>query len=146
MGNTTSVRKVNFEDVQYLLKNRRNYMLINTLDANEQDCLIKNTISIEQEEKIINNYLSNNNNNINIVVYDKNANASNLMKKYNQLITLGFLNVYIYPGGLFEWLCLQDIYGYDNFPTTLKDEIVDILKFKGKSVFTTYLLQDVGID
>jgi len=146
MGNTTSVRKVNFEDVQYLLKNRRNYMLINTLDANEQDCLIKNTISIEQEEKIINNYLSNNNNNINIVVYDKNANASNLMKKYNQLITLGFLNVYIYPGGLFEWLCLQDIYGYDNFPTTLKDEIVDILKFKGKSVFTTYLLQDVDID
>jgi len=121
-------------------------MLINTLDANEQDCLIKNTISIEQEEKIINNYLSNNNNNINIVVYDKNANASNLMKKYNQLITLGFLNVYIYPGGLFEWLCLQDIYGYDNFPTTLKDEIVDILKFKGKSVFTTYLLQDVDID
>ena len=91
------------------------------------------------EEKLINTYLSKNIN-INIVVYDKNANASNLMKKYDQLIGLGFPNVFIYPGGLFEWLCLQDIYGYDNFPTTIKE--LDILKFKAKSVFTTYLLED----
>ena len=62
------------------------------------------------------------------------------MKKYDQLIGLGFPNVFIYPGGLFEWLCLQDIYGYDNFPTTIKE--LDILKFKAKSVFTTYLLED----
>ena len=139
MGSTTSTRKVNFEDVQHLLKNRNNYLLINTLDANEQECLILNTIPIYKEVELINKCLSDNIN-INIVVYDKNANAANLMKKYEQLTKLGFVNVFIYPGGLFEWLCLQDIYGYDNFPTTKRE--LDILKFKGKSLFTTYLLED----
>ena len=79
--------------------------------------------------------------NINIIVYDKNANAPNLMKKYEQLINLGFINVYIYPGGLFEWLLLQDVYGNDDFPTTNTE--LDILKFKGKSMFTTYLIKDL---
>ena len=140
MGGTISTRKVNFEDVQHLLNNNRNnFILINTLDANEQDCLIRNTIPINNEETIINTYLTENKN-VNIVVYDKNANAANLMKKYDQLVTLGFINVFIYPGGLFEWLCLQDIYGQDNFPTT-KTEL-DILKFKGRSLFTAYLLED----
>ena len=50
------------------------------------------------------------------------------MKKYEQLIGLGFTNIYIYPGGLFEWLCLQDIYSKDEFPTTREE--LDILKFK----------------
>ena len=50
------------------------------------------------------------------------------MTKYTQLVNLGFVNVYIYPGGLFEWLCLQDIYGDDEFPTTNKE--LDILKYK----------------
>jgi len=139
MGSTTSTRKVNFEDVQHLLKNRTNYLLINTLDANEQECLIQNTVPICKEVELINKCLERNIN-INIVVYDKNANAANLMKKYDQLIKLGFMNVFIYPGGLFEWLCLQDIYGQDNFPTTKRE--LDILKFKGKSLFTTYLLED----
>jgi hypothetical protein len=140
MGNTTSVRKVNFEDVQYAVKQRQNHLLINTLDSKEQTCLIYNTVSINSEERIINEYL-NKKINVNIIVYDKNANAPNLMKKYDQLIGLGFVNVYIYPGGLFEWLCLQDIYGDDNFPTTSKEQ--DILKYKGKSMFTSYLLNDL---
>ena len=140
MGNSTSVRKVNFEDVQYSVKQRQNYLLINTLDSNEQTCLIANTIVVNQEEKIINEYL-NKKINVNIIVYDKNANAPNLMKKYDQLLGLGFVNVYIYPGGLFEWLCLQDIYGSDDFPTTCQE--LDILKYKGKSMFTSYLLNDL---
>jgi len=140
MGNTTSIRKVNFEDVQYSVKQRQNYLLINTLDSNEQTCLITNTIMVTQEEKIINEYL-NKKINVNIIVYDKNANAPNLMKKYDQLLGLGFVNVYIYPGGLFEWLCLQDIYGSDDFPTTCQE--LDILKYKGKSMFTTYMLNDL---
>ena len=62
------------------------------------------------------------------------------MTKYTQLLNLGFTNVYIYPGGLFEWLCLQDIYGFENFPTTKKE--LDILRFKGRSIFNTFLLHD----
>ena len=127
----SSVRKVNFEDVQYAIKQRQNYLLINTLDSSEQNCLITKTITVNTEERLINEYM-NKKINVNIIVYDKNANAPNLMKKYDQLIGLGFINVYIYPGGLFEWLLLQDIYGDDEFPTTTK--MIDILKYKGKSV------------
>lgn len=137
MGNTTSTKKVNFEDIQYLIKQNRDFLLINTLNPNNQECLIKKTIAIHNEENIINRCLSENKK-VNIIVYDKNANAPNLMKKYEQLISLGFYNVYIYPGGLFEWLCLQDIYGFEEFPTTKKE--LDILKFKGRSVFTSYML------
>ena len=136
----SSVRKVNFEDVQYAIKQRQNYLLINTLDSSEQNCLITKTIAVNTEERIINEYL-NKKINVNIIVYDKNANAPNLMKKYDQLIGLGFINVYIYPGGLFEWLLLQDIYGSDDFPTTIEER--DHLKFKGKSMFTTYMIGDL---
>ena len=140
MGNTVSVRKVNFEDVQYGIKNKQNYLLINTLDMNEQGCLISKTVAVSNEENLINQYL-NKKINVNIIVYDKNANAPNLMKKYEQLLSLGFVNVYIYPGGLFEWLLLQDIYGTEDFPTTSVER--DHLKFKGKSMFTTYLIGDL---
>ena len=137
MGNTTSTRKVNFEDVQYGMKNKSKFLLINTLDSSRQNILIKNTLPIDKEEELINKLIKSNQN-VNIIVYDENANAPNLMKKYNQLVGLGFINVFIYPGGLFEWLLLQDIYGYDNFPTTSQER--DILKFKGKSVFNNYYL------
>jgi len=140
MGQAPSVRKVNFEDVQYAIKQKQNYLIINTLDSGEQQCLISKTIGISQEERIINQYL-NKKIDANIIVYDKNANAPNLMKKYEQLLGLGFINVYIYPGGLFEWLLLQDVYGKDDFPTTMHE--LDILKYKGKSMFTSYLLNDV---
>ena len=46
MGQAPSVRKVNFEDVQYAIKQRQNYLLINTLDMNEQGCLISKTIAV----------------------------------------------------------------------------------------------------
>ena len=117
MGNTTSTRKVNFEDVQYSMKNKNKFLLINTLESSRQDLLIKNTVPIDREEELINKLIKSNQN-VNIIVYDENANAPNLMKKYNQLLGLGFVNVFIYPGGLFEWLLLQDIYGFENFPTT----------------------------
>ena len=140
MGQSPSIRKVNFEDVQYAIKQNQNYLLINTLDSTEQNCLITKTVPVNKEVNLINEYLKKKIN-VNIIVYDKNANAPNLMKKYEQLIGLGFINVYIYPGGLFEWLLLQDIYGHDDFSTT-KNEL-DHLKFKGKSIFTTYLIRDL---
>ena len=137
MGNTSSTRKVNFEDVQHSMKNKNKFLLINTLDGSRQNILIKNTVSVNKEEELINKLIKSNLN-VNIIVYDENANAPNLMKKYDQLVSLGFINVFIYPGGLFEWLLLQDIYGFDNFPTTSQER--DILKFKGKSVFNNFYL------
>ena len=53
MGSQQSVKKVNFEDIQYLLNKNNEYLLINTLSKNAQGVLIKNTISINDEEIIL---------------------------------------------------------------------------------------------
>lgn len=144
MGNQPSIKKVNFEDIQNILSNEFNHsshsnhsniqktLLINTLDnTNEsQSCIIPKTLHFTEEETIMNNYLKNNKD-VSIVIYGKNANDTTVYAKYNQLIELGFTNVYIYQGGMFEWMLLQDIYSSEHFKTTSKE--LDILKFKPKS-------------
>ena len=142
MGNNISItKKVNYEDIQYVMKNN-NFLLINTLNPNNQKCLIKHTIEINKEEQIINKCLNEYKTDITIIIYGKNANEDNLITKYNQLQKLGFSKVYIYPGGLFEWLCLQDIYGESEFPTTSRE--LDILKYKAKSTLNEkFLLTDI---
>ena len=110
-------------------------VLINTLTITEQNCLIPGTIAIKDEEAIINKNI---NNKINIIIYGKNANDESIFKKYEQLLTLGCGSVFVYTGGLFEWLLLQDIYGKDEFPTT-SDEL-DILKYRSESFFNNRLL------
>jgi hypothetical protein len=136
MGNKMSIRKVGFEDIQFVIKHKkRNYVLINTLTITEQNCLIPDTIAIKDEEAIINKHL---NKNIHIIIYGKNANDESIFKKYEQLLTLGCSSVFVYTGGLFEWLLLQDIYGKDEFPTT-SDEL-DILKYRTESVLQNRLL------
>lgn len=130
----TNYKRVNFEDVQHAIKTTDKFLIINTLPNNEQECLIQHTISIDTEEKIINEFLSEYNiSNKYIIVYGKNTNDITVEKRYKQLLTLGFQNVYIYIGGLFEWLNLQDIYGFAEFPTTKK--IIDILKYKPTKYF-----------
>ena len=141
MGNVQSTKKVSYEDIQLISKRGiTNTLLINTLNLQEQDCLIPNTVNAYQEENVINENLKNNT--INIVIYGKNSSDKGVEKKYLKLSELGFTNIYIYPGGLFEWLCLQDIYGSSNFPTTKME--MDILKFKPRSQFLSNSL--VSID
>ena len=126
----TSYKKINFEDVQYAIKNINQYIIINTLPNTEQDCLIKHTLSYEQEESTINELLGNYDfNNKKLIVYGKNSSDETAEKKYSQLRTLGFSEIYLYTGGLFEWMLLQDIYGNAEFPTTKK--VLDLLKYKG---------------
>ena len=132
MGSQQSIiQKCNFEDIQTVIK-ENNSILINTLKTNEQNCLIKGTIKPDVEEKIINDLLSNSGE-TNIFIYGKNYNDNSIYEKYRQLSELGIKNIFVYCGGLFEWLCLQDIYGDDVFPTTIKE--LDFLKFKPVSAF-----------
>lgn len=131
------IKKVNFEDIKQILSNPNKFILINTLKEDDQECLISNTIDIKKEESVINSCLKYKKN-VKIILYGKNSNEVSLFKKYEQLVNLGFTNVYLYPGGLFEWLCLQDIYGYEEFPTTKRE--LDILKFKPDSGFENLLL------
>jgi len=139
MGNTQSIQKISFEDIQIAIKNPESYLLINTLPLSEQKCLIKNTCNAEKEIEIINKYMKAYNKNIKIIIYGKNSNDYTAQKKYEQLITLGFYNIYIYMGGMFEWLLLQDIYGQEEFPTTSKE--LDILKYKPNSTLNICLLE-----
>lgn len=140
MGNSqASSIKINYEDVQFIIKNPTGHLLINTLSNLEQDCLISNTMDIKNEENIINALLKRGTKDIKIVIYGKNSNDEKMYKKYNQLISLGFNNVYIYTGGLFEWLLLQDIYGEVEFQTTKKE--LDILKYKPNKTFGIPLLE-----
>ena len=125
----TTYKKISFEDMQNAIRFTNQYIIINTMSVTEQEYLIKNTISYQMEENIINELLTNYDMKTRkFVVYGKNANDESVEKKYKQLVSLGFMEVYIYSGGMFEWVILQDIYGVDEFPTTRK--VLDILKFK----------------
>jgi len=111
--------------IQQSIKN--NCIIINTLSDDNQSCLISGTVNITDEVKLLNQYLKTDRE-IQIIIYGKNNSDNSVIQKYKQLNKLGFSNVGLYLGGLFEWLLLQDIYGYDNFPTTCKE--IDILKYR----------------
>ena len=138
MGNTQTMIRISFEDMQTASKNPETNLIINTLPESEQGCLIVGTVTVEQELMLINRYLKENKN-IRIILYGKNCNDETVQKKYQQLYALGFINVYVYQGGLFEWLMLQDIYGKDFFQTTSVQP--DLLRFKPKQMLNVSLLQ-----
>jgi hypothetical protein len=143
MGNSFSMKKINYEDMQTVVKNPEIYMLINTLPVDSQDCLISTTVNIDKEEAIINKYLKENRE-IRIIVYGKHCNDELVDKKYQQLLTLGFNNVYAYMGGLFEWLLLNDIYGKDLFPVNnmnTNKKSIDILRFKPHPILNISLIE-----
>ena len=125
MGNKLGYHKIGFEIMQEYISQK--VLIINTLDSSKQDCLIAGTISYQEEESYVNSLLSDDKK-VKIVVYGMNYLDKSVIKKTEQLIELGFTNIFIYVGGLFEWLLLQDIYGRDNFPTI--GEELELLKFK----------------
>lgn len=150
MGNTLiKGYNINFEDMQYAINeqnkhNQQTYqntkiLIINTLDMNNQQCLIAGTIPVVSEVETINYYLKTYKD-VKVIVYGMNSSDDTCINKYDQLIKLGFYNVYIYSGGLFEWLLLQDIYGSDLFPTT--NDKVDFLKYKGRKKLNINLLEN----
>jgi hypothetical protein len=142
MGNSYSIKKINYEDMQTAVKNPEIYMLINTLPVDNQDCLIATTVIVEKEEAVINKYLKDNRS-IRIIIYGKNCNDDLVNQKYQQLLTLGFTNIYAYVGGLFEWLLLHDIYGKELFPIINNNskKNIDILKYKPNPALNISLIE-----
>tara|TARA_B100000902_G_C26766577_1_gene648313 strand:+ start:38 stop:469 length:432 start_codon:yes stop_codon:yes gene_type:complete len=135
---TRVYKKLSFEDIQFAIRNTDEFIIINTLPVTDQSCLIENTISHVEEERTLNNLLTNYGLNQKIIIYGKNNTDNTINTKYDQLMNLGFQTVYLYVGGMFEWLCLQDIYGKEEFPTTTRE--LDILKYKPPRTFGGYLL------
>ena len=121
---------IGFEEMHRAIKYPMNYCIIHTMPGNEQECLIQTTVRAEEEERRIESLLeTGNKGHIKVVIYGRNSTDSSPEKKYRQLIGLGIsAEVYVYLGGLFEWLLLQDVYGTEEFPTNGK--CGDLLKFK----------------
>ena len=139
MGAIQSVRKISFEDIiDTIYKNKSSCLLINTMPITEQECLILHTLPAATEETAINSALTNNRNTP-IIIYGKNTSDNSVLVKYEQLNKLGFHQVHVYPGGIFEWLLLQEIYGDDIFPTTSKTK--DLYKYRPTKTLQIHLIQ-----
>lgn len=139
MGNNKSIQKANFEDIQFAIKHSESHFFINTLVPGKQECLIPHTIDINSEERMVNDLINKGHFTFTIIVYGENANDSSVDQKYTQLKSFGFQNVYVYGGGLFEWLLLGDIYGLEEFPRTKAK--CDLLKYKAKKSLGIPLLE-----
>ena len=86
MGNYQSISKINFEDINKLINNNNNdYVLINTLNINNQKCLISNTLQHVNEENVLNKAMSGNKR-LYIIIYGMNYSDETIYKKYLQLI------------------------------------------------------------
>jgi hypothetical protein len=128
MGLSYSINKVNFEYVQnYCNFKNDKLLLINTLDYSKQECLIKGTIKASNEEEYMNKLLKTNKNK-EIILYGLHHTDLSVIKKYNQLKKLGFKNVHIYFGGMYEWLLLQEVFGTINFE--IDGSLKDIVEYK----------------
>lgn len=131
MGNVSGqTRYVNYNNMHDFIKNKN--IIINTMPLDMQSCLIKGTISIDDEVEIINRYMKMEQWDVLIVLYGKNDQDISVREKCNQLLNLQFKNVYMYMGGMFEWLLLQEMFGEECFPTTVQE--YDVLKYKQEYV------------
>ena len=117
-------------------------LIINTLPESLQHCLIKTTIDIRFEERVVNAFIHKKPD-IMIIVYGKNSNDITILHKYEQLVKLGFTNVHIYTGGIFEWMLLYEIYGKDFFKVTKYE--FDVLLYRPKSVLLAAMGGGIGI-
>jgi hypothetical protein len=131
MGQTQSINKLNYEDILHVIQFPGEFTLINTMSLLDQECLIPTTIVATREETVLNGLLKERRRDRKIVIYGRNCNDDSILAKYKQICSLGFTNVYVYPGGMFEWLLLEDVYG--DFPVVNK--ALDLLKYKPASGF-----------
>ena len=124
MGNQQSIPLASYEEI---IKYGSKSVLINTLPHTHQSCLINNTLVADQEESTLNDLINSGSLNERIIIYGRNCTDRTPYRKLEQLLKLGFNRVVIYPGGMLEWLLLQDAYGKKGFGTT--GVIDDILQF-----------------
>ena len=127
--------KIGFEDIKIAIEKIKytstDYILINTMPNHFQNILISGTLTSIQEESEINRILDNYEmSRVKIILYGLNSTDETVEKKAQQLQSLGFSEIYIYWGGMFEWALLHELYGPGEFPTTGLLKSVDILKYR----------------
>jgi hypothetical protein len=126
MGNSLT-NYVSYEDVQ---RAQTKYTIISTFPTDEQGLLIYHTVPCTVEITIVEESIKKK---TPIIIYGRHIHDPTIYKKYEQIKKLGGI-AYIYPGGLYEWLLLQEIYGNDEFKTTTYKKPMDLLKYKPNNV------------
>lgn len=119
-SNSTNMRNyiVNFDNVNQIIA--AGHTIIHIMPPDQEICLIKNTLTANKEIERINQFIEQKHFDKTILIYGKNMGDYNvILQRHNQMRNLGFTRVYIYLGGLFEWLLLQELYGAANFPTSV---------------------------
>jgi len=122
-ASTVSTILVGFYDVLHLVGRIRSgdalAILLNTLPSNQQSFLVSGTIACEKEEAYMNEIIGGPVplSKYAVVVYGKHGTDETPHRKRRQLLNLGFVDVYVYAGGVFEWALLQEVYGADHFPS-----------------------------
>ena len=124
MGSQHSIPLASYEEI---IKYGSSSVIINTLPPTQQGCLIHGTIAADQEEPALNSLIESGRVDQRVIIYGRNCTDRTPYRKLEQLLGLGFTRVAIYPGGMLEWLLLQDAYGKKGFGTTGTTE--DILQF-----------------
>lgn len=115
---------LNFDDMKQAID--RGYTICHIMEEADEGIIIKNTLSVKDEIKKINDFLQNDQLDGMIVLYGRNyTDIDKLAQRQKQLNSLGFMRVFIYVGGLYEWVLLQNVYGDKLFPT---NRIFDILE------------------
>jgi len=127
--NNSEINYIGYEHIQDFInvyKFRKDMVLITTNPVsndtgnggNGGNVLIRGTIqSVEEEERIINQALdSGKMGEMILFIYGKNCSDTLPVRKAQQFIDLGFRNIYVYLGGIFEWALLADLYGVGEFP------------------------------
>jgi hypothetical protein len=129
MGNSSPrFNLIGFDDMIEFISDR-SVVLITTMSDSMGPHRIVGTLSPTDEIDEINRCIANCTHNRRIVIYGENSSDESGFRKSEQLRGMGFTDIYVYGGGLFEWILLQDIYGADTFKTN--QPIDDILRYKG---------------
>jgi hypothetical protein len=91
--------------------------LIHILERSEEQCLIAGTLSATDEESVISTLYEKSQFAVPIILYGNNhTQIAKLKQKAEKLFYMGFTQVGVYAGGLFEWLSLAEIFGVESFP------------------------------
>jgi hypothetical protein len=120
---TLTDQLVSFKTLQEMTPNM---VLIHTFKPEEQHCLIRGSLTAAKEMAMVQELMSDSTTrDVMMVVYGRNYMDPKPYQQADHLRQLGFRRVYVYAGGLFEWLMLHDLYGAEAFPLVKTDSTKD---------------------
>ena len=113
------------EDLKLLMR-KHNAHLFNGLPIGYTNCNIKGTVDPENAKEYIKNL---NKEKDLVIVYCANATCS-ASHSFASKELRGFKNKFLYTGGLYEWLLLQNFYSEKKFPTIGKCKLETMKDYK----------------